>query len=571
MNISDRGVMPQIIRESNIGVAGNQTGSIASQSGVMAPLNVASANQALVNAAVGEQFSGQILDITNNQVSIAIEGKGLLQARMLDAVSLNIGDTMDFMVQESDGVNVTIKPQMESSSVMKDNAIFKILDGNGLMPTEKNYQIAETLMNKGMPVDKAHMQQIMQQSYKFQDASIDTIVSLNKMNIPVTEANIKEFEAYQNNTHQLMNNVNELATAIPEHLSETIINLASNGNSDIGEILNLNTQILNILSDESDASKEGIEGIKVNPKLLDGSANKADLVLDNATLDSLTNELSAKTNIDSEVAKESLKALNDMGFDKEAVAKLVKESDTDINLLNNISKLISDNAKELPNQKIQEFFQKEFYTSILSEATKKKFSINPENMKEPSDIDSFYEKVYDKANKLMEAFNFENSGNGGAKENLSNAAKSVQERIDFMQTLNNMYTYVQMPVKSSTNEMNSELFVYMNKKAVKENKDNISALLHLDMQFLGATDVHVSLTGSTVHTRFYVDDEISAKIIDDHMNALEKAINEAGFSHSNEVVTRAKKELQTENMVVDQMFGNEMEKSVKRFTFDIRM
>ena len=90
-----------------------------------------------------------------------------------------------------------------------------------------------------------------------------------------------------------------------------------------------------------------------------------------------------------------------------------------------------------------------------------------------------------------------------------------------IRNLNNMYAYAQIPFRTDTNEANSELFVYMNKKKMNEVKDNISALLHLDMKFLGPTDVHVSLRGNNVHTKFYVEDEESAKIIDeqwDHAN-----------------------------------------------------
>ena len=111
----------------------------------------------------------------------------------------------------------------------------------------------------------------------------------------------------------------------------------------------------------------------------------------------------------------------------------------------------------------------------------------------------------------------------------------------------------------------------MNKKNFKETKEEVSALLHLDMEYLGPTDVHVSLRGSTVHTRFYVEDEESARIIDEHMTMLEKAINDNGFSLTNEVITREPTLNTGNNMVVKEMFKNDLEQSVKRYTFDIRM
>ena len=73
-----------------------------------------------------------------------------------------------------------------------------------------------------------------------------------------------------------------------------------------------------------------------------------------------------------------------------------------------------------------------------------------------------------------------------------------------------------------------------------------------------------------VHTKFYVEDEVSARILDEHMTMLEKAVNDNGFSLSNEVITREPTLNTTGNMVVDEMLGTDLEQSVKRYSFDVR-
>ena len=85
--------------------------------------------------------------------------------------------------------------------------------------------------------------------------------------------------------------------------------------------------------------------------------------------------------------------------------------------------------------------------------------------------------------------------------------------------------------------------------------------------------MHVSLRGTIVHTKFYVEDEESAKIIDAHMTQLEQAIAENGDSLTNEVIMREPTlHPDTEkNAVVKEMFGDDIEKSVKRYSFDVRM
>ena len=110
----------------------------------------------------------------------------------------------------------------------------------------------------------------------------------------------------------------------------------------------------------------------------------------------------------------------------------------------------------------------------------------------------------------------------------------------------------------------------MNKKSIKSLKDEVSAMLHLDMDNLGHTDVHVSLSNNIVHTKFYVSDEESARIIDEHISMLEKAINDSGYSLVNETITKSLTTKSDENMVTKTITGQDIEKSVKRYSFDIR-
>lgn len=591
MNISDRGIPYGGNQLNNIysgekNIKADSEHAVVSKPAANAPV---SANNMLAEVDVGRMFRGQILDITNNMVSISLDGKGILNARMQDFVNLNIGDNITFQIQENNGSTVLIKPQPNLAEAMKDNAIFKVLDANGLMPTEKNYEIASALMNRGMPVDKGHMQQLIQQSYKFPDASIDTLASLNKLGLEVNETNIKQYQDYMNNSHQLSADLSRLAGDIAQYASSAFTNLGESGT--VSDMFNLSNQLLNIISDSYDLPSEAVSDIKLNPEAaaLEGSIQDmaASERTDVATVDNknaagntqgtfaasgtLADEiglLSERTGIDSDTLNNIFDKLHKMGFDKAALEQAAKESDSPVKLMNNINKMVSNNSEKIPEDSIKDLLTSREFESLINESVKRKFSMNPQKMENPKEIDDLYNKIYDKTNKLMDTLS--KSGTGDS-HNLNQSAKSVQERIDFMQNLNNMYVYAQIPVNTHNNQMNSDLYVYMNKKAMRDAKEDISALLHLDMEHLGATDVHVSLNGSTVHTRFYVEDEISAKIIDEHMTMLEKAVNESGLSLTNEVITREPSLNKVHNMVVDEMLGSELEQSVKRYSFDVRM
>lgn len=80
--------------------------------------------------------------------------------------------------------------------------------------------------------------------------------------------------------------------------------------------------------------------------------------------------------------------------------------------------------------------------------------------------------------------------------------ESIKSNIDFMNDLNKNMTYFQMPLRFSQSDANGELYVFTNKKALAQGTDNVSALLHLDMENLGPVDVFVRLNKKNVSTNF---------------------------------------------------------------------
>ncbi|MBQ9278890.1 MAG: flagellar hook-length control protein FliK [Lachnospiraceae bacterium] len=612
MNISDSGYNINI---SGVRPAGGQgTQNIQNQEATQQVAKGTSAGEVSANALIstakeGQSFNGQILDITNDQVKILLDNNQTLNARMSEAVNLNIGDSLSFLIKENNGSNVLIKPFNQDMNLMKDSAIFNVLEQNNLSPSEKNYQIAESLMNNSMPVDKGSMQKIMQQSYRYPDASIDTLVNLNKLGLPINETSISQYNDYISNSHQLTKDISNINSSILEFSTEVLNNMGADFDkglagdtimhmldfndtllqtlSDAEDMANItsNSEILSQGIDQTDSNSDVAANLETQSTTVENRMAAADI---NITEQSQNEQLGISDNlinkgIDVKASSENLgidkdtlsglyESLSKLGVDDETLKNIANESKTPLQLLNNINKAVGDSFKDNPESfnfnEIKQFFTSEEYNKVLSGGINKKFTLDTNEMKNPSEIDDLYKSMYEKTDKLMKAFS---DSSGSAGKNLSENARGMQERIDFMQTLNNMYSYAQIPFRNDGNDANSELFVYMNKKKINEAKDNISALLHLDMKFHGPTDVHVSLHGNNVHTRFYVEDEQSAKIIDEHMTMLEKAIKETGHTLTNEVITREPALALPENMVVNEMFGNELEKSVKRYSFDVRM
>ncbi len=540
----------------------------ASQAGKDAPV---SGNAILSQAQEGQTFTGQVVDINGLQVTIQMEGNQMLQARMAEAMNLNMGDSIAFLVKENTGNIVTIKPLATDMQSMKDQTIFDLLEKNQLSPSDKNYQIAEALLSENMPADRASMQKILQQAYRYPEVDVQTIVSMNKMNLPVTEETIAGFEQYQTNQHAMMQALSgmteELTTYMsnPEDMQEMLPILSDTQDlpvMDMDLLLRANGQsgeatpdILNPATEYAGLQKEGISGTVPGISAEQIAAYAEKFGMAEGEISGITDQL-----------------LN-MHLSAQTIQTVFDQSDTPMQLANHLQALVSaavDHAVT-DTEKLKEFFASDNMKALLEMAVKDKFTLNPEKMEQPQELSDLYKHIYEKMNRLMQQMGGQDNPSG---QHLSESAKGMQERILFLQNLSNLFPYAQLPVRMEGRDGNADLFVYMNKKRLQEKKEDVSALLHLDMEFLGPTDVHVSLRGTMVHIKFYVEDEESAKLIDAHMNQLEQAVAENGYSLTNEVIMREPTlHPETEkNAVIKEMFGDDdIEKSVKRYSFDVRM
>lgn len=547
---------------------GNATGT-RPETVVNNDTQVASGNVALAQAEQGQTFTGQIVDVNGSQVTIQMEGNLMLQARMSETVNLNMGDTIAFLVKENSGNTVMIQPLASDLQAMKNQTIFDLLEKNQLSPSDKNYQIAETLLNENMPVDRASMQKVLQQAYKYPDASIQTLVSMNKMQLPVTEQTIAGFEQYQTNQHVMMQALSGMTEEITAYMSEP------DGMREMLQVLS-DAQDLPVLN--ADAMLQELEQTTGDALFAQGQINAGmELQATDMTGNPLVlsaEQVSAfaeKFGMTEEKLTDFTKQLQDMHFDVQTIQTLYTQSDTTMQLVNHLQALVAGAADKsmIDAETMKAFFMSDGMKELLEAAVKEKFTLNPEKMQYPQEVSDLYKGIYEKMEHLMQQM----SGHTGSSgQHLSESAKGMQERIDFLQNLSNLFPYAQIPVRMEGRDGNADLFVYMNKKRMQEKKEDVSALLHLDMEYLGPTDVHVSLRGTMVHTKFYVEDEESAKIIDAHMTQLEQAIAENGYSLTNEVIMREPTlHPETEkNAVVKEMFGDDIEKRVKRYSFDVR-
>jgi hypothetical protein len=517
----------------------------------------------------------------------------------------------------------------------------KALDAAGLSPTEKNFSAAKELMDAGMPVDKGSIVKVLSQSMKFEGTSMQTLVSLNKMNIPVTQENIAQYERYLNYNHQLLGDIGETADSIadfskllPENTSgDTLLSIAGEildifsedvaANAEVSEeIQNETGQTENgtmetqVTGEEKNVLAQDVSGLNVpdqngleqkvsEQKILNqdvpeqkqteqnileqgslektginkNSANngaadqtiKTDLPVENREENGVVqNEnrlidsgLEKKFGVDKEVLTNLEHQLQNAGFSSEETRNMLENAKSPADLLKQITQGLQENGAD--TGAVHTVITSDEFKKLLSDVVKNSWTMNPKSMKDPKEID----ELYDKITKQSKAFEETIASKGGDTQQFNQNSQNMRQNMNFMEQLNNQMIYAQLPLKLSNQNVNSELYVYADKRKLLEKKDGISVMLHLDMDHLGTTDIKVTLTGSNVNARFYLNDQQSVDIVAGNMEELADQLKERGFTLTDEVV---KRQPQTSiNQVVDEIIDENAEKSIKRYTFDVKM
>lgn len=537
---------------------------------------VQSGELSLYNVPKGSVFQGEILNVQGNQVSIQV-GKYMLNAMLENGMNVNIGDRLSFLIKDNTGAKILLKPFYENGESIQgtnmQNSLIKTLEEASLPVTERSMAAVKEMMSYGMPIDKNSMADIGRLLNQFKSANMETIISLKSHDIPVTQENITQFEAYKNAEGKLLDQMKEIVKELSSMVenAETMQSLEKTGElfgklkelfqtvgnqletpdgkitvtmskmEDTGEMTQAtqtsekNIEVLNPGSDK--ISGESVKPNQQNPQL-DGKAVLNETIQTDNKIKSPENQQTDSKN----TLHENLQ-INNKTNQPENQQVLNQSADRTVL---EIKHQLSDEVKKIET------------------AIKEKLLLTPEQLAEKGEkaVKELYENITKAADRMTELL--EASGEGKSK--LMTAAGDLKNNMNFMSDLNEMAAYVQLPVKLNGREQTGELYVLSRKKNKSSKDGPLTAFLHLDMEYLGATDIKVSLVNGKVSTKFTLDNDASIKLVEVHLPELKKRLEELGYSVSLSVDEITEKKLPFEKILE----AEKPTQNIKRFSFDVR-
>lgn len=468
----------------------------------------------------GQSVTGEVIEADGQDILLAIGKNQLLRARLSLAMDVEAGQQLTFGIKSIGGMKVVLSPLFENMT--SGSGAEKALELAGLQRNEETMKMVEAMMKEGMKLDPDSLSSMYRTVNAHMDADINTLVQLNRMGLPVTEENITQLQSYKNYEGQVTEGVKILMGEVAEQLSSLA---ASDNPEDVFTFLKV------VLGEPS-----GTENVQTEENMA-GDDNVIQ-TFKNAVMTEAPEENAGKEKLPfmpgmAEQAGEKglgmafSDVLQKAGFSEETVNACLKGELPAKELLTELGRLVKDGRLSTEQKNgILELLKDNEFLENLKKGLTEKFLLTPDEVGEDGQVEKLYERLDSQLSRMNQALQ------GMAKENpaLSQSIQNLSSNVEFMNQLNQMFTYVQLPLKLSGQEAAGELYVYTNKKNLAKKDGQVSALLHLDLEHLGEIDIHVSLRDSHVSTKFCLSDEKALDLVAANIDTLNQRLMKRGYS-----------------------------------------
>lgn len=243
------------------------------------------------------------------------------------------------------------------------------------------------------------------------------------------------------------------------------------------------------------------------------------------------------------------------------IGSLIREGMKDKTLtLKDVKQLLmdSDLGKQLTTEQKAVIFRSEPFRSMFKNGLQKQWTLTPQELTQEGRVEEFYQKLARESSQLTRMMNeaMQASGQSGSGTQ-ARAMGNISENVEFMNQMNQMFNYVQLPLKLSNSQAHGDLYVYTNKKNMARRDGMLTAFLHLDLDNLGSLDVSISLQTerNQVTTKFYLDED-SIALVEGHIDELTQRLTKKGYQCKNVILEKEEDKTVLERMEEQVSGGN---------------
>lgn len=573
----------------------------------------------------GMIFEGTVNSVRGNQVRLALSNGQQITARLAGKLSFQQGQSVFFQVKSNDGYSVEIRPYTVDGAGA-NLTLMDALKAAGLPVDGANLSMVNKMMEEQMPIDKTSLNQMYQIAQDNPEINVTTLVELKKLGLEITPENASQFENYLNDRQAITNEMDSFFDELPNALSSeelSMYRLAAQSRDILSIVTDGLPEDVMVEQEYSDMSQydalisgdaqmstksrlfdvgelfESLNGTVEAETVADGegiTGTVSENVQESGDLDMIADEAAGTQNTEN-VAEDTQNAANTQAAVNEQPSQSIPNtlgsilSDEQIDQLNRQIKQLLPNLKDndislytkdssvvgtlndiknmLENTSadaaaLRRLFSGDNFRLMIKDALQQQWLIKPDDLaRNPKKMDGLYEKIEQQISRMEDIMKASGTQNSQA----SALAENIRGNVEFMNQVNEAYTYVQVPLKMNGQNASGQLYVYTNKKNISDSDRELSAFLHLDLDHLGSTDVSVKMLHKKVTTNFYLDSDESYALVKQFLPVLEKRLQDKGYNCDITVNNESKKV-----NFVDGFLKKDMPSTgqVHRYSFDMR-
>lgn len=491
----------------------------------------------------GQTLQGEVVSKNGIEITLKVAGDILLTARMERELNIELGKLLTFQVKNN-GKVLSLSPLFANMAVEK--TAYKALDMANIPITERNLEMATTMMQRGMNIDASSIQDVYKDVVLFEPASVQHIIRLHQMNVPVETETLLSLISYENMEHQLSLGIEQVISDLyAEGFKGQFLGqiLHAIGGQEMSDFVPLN---MALSTSEMESLADQIKSIEILFEPGDSILEFIEQPL-NSNI-SVKEMLSFLSNLSSMPKESLIDSLTTLGNEQ-----VVNEARTEDSFGIDIGRALIEDDLTFKLLK----------TEILNS-----WNLSPEDVVDKQKVLDTYERIAKQLESLRQLL----EGTEGKKQSALKSVANLQNNLNFMHHLNQMYTYIQIPLLMNGKVAQGELYVYTNKKNLAKEDGNVSALLHLDMENLGPVDVYVMMQNQKVSTNFYLSTDELLDFIHEHIHILDEHLAKRGYSLNCKMMLREGKEDGKLGMnLMEQIAKEDSSKMIfSQYSFDVR-
>ncbi len=566
----------------------------------------------------GETLKGVVSDIHGSEITISMENGSSFTGKLPEASQYSIGQKAAFLITSMDNGTIYMKAMSHAYLLGMEDTIEQALEEAGLPKSPRNLEVVRSLLQNQQSISRENIANFLQLCSKYPEADVNNVITMYRLGFSMDPETVAQFDSYQKQTHQLLYRMENMTESIGKLLAGLSEENPAVGRYAANEILNialdstLSLEEFNIaaakaettalqagetpstetaepvnaaaLTPEAEAPAEGeaaLAGTKSSPEAeTSQAANNSPLArmreLFSQNLNSLVSHHDETEAVQIEkspfIPEQSGHLLS--GPAREELADILSRFTDHEDLLSSLKDgtltarelltQIRDILPSLPDEALKDLFDTRSFQKMLKGQFLSNWTISPEGLREEGSMERLYEKMnqqFEHLTNLSRMFATRPAG-----EQVINNTTNMQQNLQFMQTLNEQFAYMQLPMKLSEENAHGDLYVMTRKNALKKSKDNLKVLLHLEMDSLGTLDIHITKENTSVATKFYVAKNSARKLLEKNADMLKDALNNQGFAFTSEFIEKEK----DIDIVQDFIQQDAPVGTMTRYNFDLR-